>query len=125
MKLWWFRFYIDPDSKIDALQAAAKHPPKGKRQIVALIRELVDDDVVEFRPEVPLLAAFGGQGQGGADRRGYRVRRQEAGYRLDELPTWLTIELALIPVFLAGIGFVVWLARLGATVKNERQSRID
>ena len=61
VKLWWFRFYIDPDSKIDALQAAAKHPPKGKRQIVALIRELVDDDVVEFRPEVPLLAAFGGK----------------------------------------------------------------
>ena len=41
------------------------------------------------------------------------------------LPTWLTIELALIPVFLAAIGFVVWLARLGATVKNERQARID
>ena len=61
VKLWWFRFYIDPDSKIDALQAAAAHPPKGKRQIVALVRELVDDDVVEFRPEVPLLAAFGGK----------------------------------------------------------------
>ena len=48
-------------AKIDALQAAAAHPPKGKRQIVALVRELVDDDVVEFRPEVPLLAAFGGK----------------------------------------------------------------
>ena len=61
VKLWWFRFYIDPDSKIDALQLAAQHPPKGKRQIVKLIRELVDDDVIEFRPEVPLLAAFGGK----------------------------------------------------------------
>ena len=61
VKLWWFRFYIDPDSKIDALQLAAQHPPKGKRQIVKLLRELVDDDVIEFRPEVPLLAAFGGK----------------------------------------------------------------
>ena len=26
-----------------------------------LLRELVDDDEVEFRPEVPLLAAFGGK----------------------------------------------------------------
>ena len=41
------------------------------------------------------------------------------------LPAWLTIELALIPVFLAGGGFVVWIARLGAMVKSERQQRID
>ena len=61
LKLWWFRFYIDPDSKIDALQRAAQHPPKGKRQIVKLLRELIDDDLVEFRPELPLLAAFGGK----------------------------------------------------------------
>ena len=61
LKLWWFRFYIDPDSKIDALQRAASHPPKGKQQIVKLLRELVDDDEVEFRPEFPLLAAFGGK----------------------------------------------------------------
>ena len=38
LKLWWFRFYIDPDSKIDALQRAAQHPPKGKGQIVKLLR---------------------------------------------------------------------------------------
>ena len=61
VKLWWFRFYIDPDSKIDTLQRAASHPPKGKKQIVALIHSLVDDDEIEFRPEVPLLAAFGGK----------------------------------------------------------------
>ena len=28
---------------------------------MSLLQELIDDDVVEFRPEVPLLAAFGGQ----------------------------------------------------------------
>ena len=61
VKLWWFRFYIDPDSKIDALQNAAAHPPHGKHQIADLLRSLIDDDVVEFRPEVPLLAAFGGK----------------------------------------------------------------
>ena len=61
VKLWWFRFYIDPDSKIDALQNAAAHPPQGKHQIADLLRTLVDEDVVEFRPEVPLLAAFGGK----------------------------------------------------------------
>ena len=33
VKLWWFRFYIDPDSKVDALQDAAAHPPQGKHQI--------------------------------------------------------------------------------------------
>ena len=33
VKLWWFRFYIDPNTKIDALQraASASHPPKGKQ----------------------------------------------------------------------------------------------
>ena len=41
------------------------------------------------------------------------------------LPVWLSIELALIPVGIACIGFVVWIARLGAMVKNERQQRID
>ena len=61
VKLWWFRFHIDPNTKIDALQQAALHPPKGKHQIVALLLELIDDDEVEFRPEVPLLAAFGGK----------------------------------------------------------------
>ena len=30
VKLWWFRFYIDPDSKIDALQAAAGASAEGK-----------------------------------------------------------------------------------------------
>ena len=61
VKLWWFRFHIDPDTKIDALQAAAQHPPKSKKEIVKMLHELVDDDVIEFRPEAPLIAAFGGK----------------------------------------------------------------
>ena len=34
------------------------------------------------------------------------------------LPAWLTIELALIPVFVAGIRFVVWLGIIGATCEE-------
>ena len=29
VKLWWFRFHIDPNSKIDALQRAALAPAEG------------------------------------------------------------------------------------------------
>ena len=45
------------------------------------------------------------------------------------IPTWLTIELALIPVVLAGLSGLVWLVRLEAGVKqnreNVRQNRED
>ena len=37
------------------------------------------------------------------------------------IPTWLTIELALIPVLLAGISGLIWLVRLEAAVKTNRE----
>ena len=38
------------------------------------------------------------------------------------MPTWLSIELALIPVVLAGLSGVVWLVRLEAGVKQNRET---
>ena len=34
------------------------------------------------------------------------------------IPTWLTIELALVPVFLAAMSGLVWLVRLEAQSRN-------
>ena len=38
------------------------------------------------------------------------------------MPTWLTIELALIPVVLAGLAGLVWLVRLEAGVKQNKEN---
>ena len=34
------------------------------------------------------------------------------------MPTWLTVELALIPVFLAAMSVLVWIVRLEAQSRN-------
>ena len=41
------------------------------------------------------------------------------------MPTWLTIELALIPVVLAALSGLVWLVRLEAGVKHNRETLRD
>ena len=41
------------------------------------------------------------------------------------MPTWLTVELALIPVVLAGLAGIVWLVRLEGSVKHNKHEIIN
>lgn len=60
VKLWWFGFHIDPDTKVDVLQSIAHNLPKSKKEIEQRLLQLIEGDTLTFQPEIPMIASFGG-----------------------------------------------------------------
>ena len=58
VSLWWFGFYVDPNTKIDVLQEISKNPPRSKKDVINCIHKLTDDDMVEFSPHIPIVGGF-------------------------------------------------------------------
>ena len=55
IELFWFRFNVDVNDKIDALQRWADHPPTSADDVPDMILELCADDEVVFCPNFPVL----------------------------------------------------------------------
>ena len=55
IELFWFRFNVDVNDKIDALQRWADNPPTGAADVPDMILELCGDDEVVFCPNFPVL----------------------------------------------------------------------
>ena len=55
IELFWFRFNVDVNDKIDALQRWADHPPTSADDVPDMILELCADDEVVFCPNFPIL----------------------------------------------------------------------
>ena len=55
IELFWFRFNVDVNNKIDALQRWANDPPTSATDIPEMIQELCGDDEVVFYPNFPIL----------------------------------------------------------------------
>ena len=55
VELFWFKFRIDVNDKIDALQRWADDPPTSTSEIPAMILELCADDDVIFCPNIPIV----------------------------------------------------------------------
>ena len=55
IELFWFRFNVDVNDKIDALQRWADDPPTSAHEVPDMILELCGDDEVVFCPNFPIL----------------------------------------------------------------------
>ena len=55
IELFWFRFNVDVNDKIDALQRWADNPPTSADDVPDMILELCGDDEVVFCPNFPIL----------------------------------------------------------------------
>ena len=55
IELFWFRFNVDVNDKIDALQRWANNPPTSADDVPDMILELCADDEVVFCPNFPIL----------------------------------------------------------------------
>ena len=55
IELFWFRFNVDVNDKIDALQKWAHDPPTSADDVPDMILELCGDDEIMFVPNFPVL----------------------------------------------------------------------
>ena len=55
IELFWFRFNVNVNDKIDALQRWADNPPTSAGDVPDMILELCGDDEVVFCPNFPIL----------------------------------------------------------------------
>ena len=55
IELFWFRFNVDVNDKIDALQKWAHDPPTSADDVPDMILELCGDDEIMFCPNFPIL----------------------------------------------------------------------
>ena len=55
IELFWFRFNVDVNDKIDALQRWADNPPTSADDVPDMILELCADDEVVFCPNFPII----------------------------------------------------------------------